>query len=100
MKADIHPQFNFPVTISCTGCGMSFTGGSTKQSISVHVCSKCHPFYTGEQRFIDTKGKVDKFQKKMEQAKSYAATVADKKAKKASKDQKESKSLRDLLAGI
>jgi large subunit ribosomal protein L31 len=78
---------------------MSFTGGSTKQSISVHVCYKCHPFYTGEQRFIDTKGKVEKFQKKMEQSKIYAAKVADKK-NKTGKDQKESKSLRDLLAGM
>jgi large subunit ribosomal protein L31 len=65
MKASIHPQFYDDVTVTCTGCGMSFVTGSTKKSITVHVCSKCHPFYTGEQRFIDTKGKVEKFKKKM-----------------------------------
>lgn len=99
MKASIHPEYHDAIKVSCTGCGMSFTGGSTKQSISVHVCYKCHPFYTGEQRFIDTKGKVEKFQKKMEQSKIYAAKVAEKKDK-AGKDQKETKSLRDLLAGM
>jgi large subunit ribosomal protein L31 len=99
MKKDIHPAYNNDIKVNCTGCGMSFISGSTKQSISVHVCSKCHPFYTGEQKFIDTKGKVEKFHKKMEQSKVYAAKQAEKKEKK-SKDQKETKSLRDLLAGV
>ena len=99
MKANIHPTYHSDIKVSCTGCGMSFVSGSTKQSISVHVCYKCHPFYTGEQRFIDTKGKVEKFQKKMEQSKVYAAKIAEKKTG-AGKDQKETKSLRDLLAGL
>lgn len=100
MKDDIHPQFFADVTVTCTGCGASFIAGSTKKSISVHVCSKCHPFYTGEQRFIDTKGKVEKFKKKMEQAKEHKIRVEEKKAKKENKGLKEEKSLRELLGGM
>jgi large subunit ribosomal protein L31 len=100
MKASIHPQFYDDVTVTCTGCGMSFVTGSTKKSITVHVCSKCHPFYTGEQRFIDTKGKVEKFKKKMEQAEVYKVKLDEKKAKKAGKGLKESKSLRELLENV
>ena len=79
---------------------MSFVTGSTKKSITVHVCSKCHPFYTGEQRFIDTKGKVEKFKKKMEQAQTFKVKLEEKKAKKAGKGQKETKSLRELLTDM
>jgi large subunit ribosomal protein L31 len=100
MKADIHPQYFTQVHVSCLGCGFAFTTGSTKQSITVNVCSKCHPFYTGEHKFIDTKGKVDKFQKKMEQATHYKKVIAEKKAKKSEKEGKEAKSLRELLAGL
>ena len=99
MKKGIHPQIFDDVVVTCTGCGTSFTTLSTKHSISVHVCSKCHPFYTGEQRLIDTKGKVEKFQKKMSQAKVYKASQEEKKSKK-NKDQKEVKSLRELLSDM
>lgn len=99
MKKGIHPEIFDDVVVSCTGCGMSFTTLSTKKSISVHVCSKCHPFYTGEQRFIDTKGKVEKFQRKMSQAKVYKEKVEEKKSGK-NKEQKETKSLRELLADM
>lgn len=100
MRVDIHPQYHDDVQVTCTGCGVSFMTGSTKQSITVHVCSKCHPFYTGEQRFIDTKGKVEKFKKKMEQAKTYKVKLEEKKAKKAGKGVKEAKSLRELLGEL
>lgn len=100
MKKSIHPDYFSDVVVTCTGCGASFTTGSTKKGISVHVCSKCHPFYTGEQKFIDTKGTVDKFRKKMEQAKVHKANIAEKKAKKLGKDQKEVKSLRELLGDM
>ncbi|HNQ31118.1 MAG TPA: 50S ribosomal protein L31 [Candidatus Woesebacteria bacterium] len=101
MKSSIHPNYFTDVPVQCTGCGMSFVTQSTKKSISVHVCSKCHPFYTGEQKFIDTKGKVEKFQKKMEQAKVHKVKLDEKKAKKAGKGgMKETKSLRELLADI
>jgi large subunit ribosomal protein L31 len=98
MKSGIHPQVYTDVAVGCTGCGASFMTISTKQAISVHVCSKCHPFYTGEQRFIDTKGKVEKFQKKMSQAKIYKQKVEEKKSTKGEKGQKEVRSLKELLS--
>jgi large subunit ribosomal protein L31 len=61
MKADTHPQYS-TVKVSCT-CGNSFETGSTQgQDISVEVCSECHPFYTGQQKVVDTAGRVGKFQ--------------------------------------
>lgn len=62
MKQNIHPQYN-QVTVKCA-CGESFTTGSTKNSIQVEICSKCHPFFTGKQKLIDTGGRVDKFNKR------------------------------------
>ena len=100
MKKSIHPELFADVKVMCTGCGASFVTLSTKKSINVHVCSKCHPFYTGEQRFIDTKGTVDKFRKKMEQAKTHKIKLDEKKAKKDGKEMKETKSLRELLGGM
>jgi large subunit ribosomal protein L31 len=100
MKKGIHPVLFTDIVVSCTGCGSSFTSLSTKQSISVHVCSKCHPFYTGEQKFLDTKGKVEKFQKKMSQAKVYKEKIEEKKTKKEAGSQRETKSLRELLSDM
>lgn len=62
MKKDIHPKY-IKATITC-GCGETFTTRSTKKDINIEICSKCHPFYTGKQKFIDTAGRVEKFQKK------------------------------------
>lgn len=60
MKAEIHPQYN-EVAVTCS-CGESFKTSSTHNGdISVEVCSKCHSFYTGQQRIMDTAGRVDKF---------------------------------------
>ena len=92
----IHPQFFTDVQVTCS-CGNSFTTGSTKQNISVEVCAKCHPFYTGEQRFLDSKGNVDRFNKQMQQAQAYKTKFGDKKKEKNSKGNKEGKSLRELL---
>jgi large subunit ribosomal protein L31 len=66
MKKDIHPEYH-SATVSCAGCGNSFVTGSTLKEIKVAVCSKCHPFYTGKQRFVDTEGRVDRFKKKYAQ---------------------------------
>lgn len=85
--------------VTCS-CGKTFTTGSTKQSISVEVCSLCHPFYTGEQRFLDTKGSVDKFLKKVEEGKKFKDVLAKKKEKKSGLKEKSSKSLRELLGEI
>jgi len=62
MKKDIHPAYH-RCTITC-GCGAKFETGSTKEKITVEICSSCHPFFTGTQKFVDTAGRVEKFQKK------------------------------------
>ena len=80
MKKDIHPKYNKEAKVSCA-CGNSFTVGSTVDDIHVEICSKCHPFYTGKQKLVDTARRVDKFQKKVEAAKG-AGTVRGKKEKK------------------
>ena len=62
MKEGIHPNYK-PATITCA-CGAVWETGSTKQDIHVEVCSKCHPFYTGRQKLVDTGGRVDRFKKR------------------------------------
>lgn len=79
MKADIHPTYFDNATVSCA-CGASFIVGSTKENISVEVCSACHPFYTGGEKVIDTAGRVERFKARAERAK----TLKEKRATKAS----------------
>ena len=62
MKAEIHPDYQ-PTTITCA-CGAVWETRSTKKDIHVEVCSKCHPFYTGRQKLVDTGGRVDRFKKR------------------------------------
>ncbi len=62
MKADIHPSY-VDSEVTC-GCGHSFKTRSTLPTIKVEICSNCHPFYTGQQKFVDTAGRVEKFQQK------------------------------------
>lgn len=62
MKEGIHPEYN-TVKVHCA-CGNEFETGSTKDEIKVEICSECHPFFTGRQKFIDKGGRVDKFKKK------------------------------------
>ncbi len=62
MKPDIHPKY-VECTVTC-GCGNTFKTRSTKATINVEMCSACHPFFTGQQRFVDTAGRVEKFQRK------------------------------------
>lgn len=62
MKDKIHPQFH-EVTVTCA-CGNSFVTGSTKKNLRVDVCSKCHPFFTGVQKIVDTTGRLERFTKK------------------------------------
>lgn len=63
MKANIHPQWFDDSKVTCA-CGNTFTTGSTVATIRVELCSACHPFYTGTQKFVDTLGQVDRFIKK------------------------------------
>ena len=62
MKQGLHPDYK-KVTVKCA-CGETFETGSVKDSLSVEICSKCHPFYTGKQKFVDSAGRVDKFKKR------------------------------------
>ena len=62
MREGIHPKYE-QTTIRCA-CGNTFTTGSTKGDIRVEICSKCHPFYTGKQKLVDTGGRVDRFNKR------------------------------------
>lgn len=98
MKVNIHPQYYEEAQVVCA-CGNVFTTGSTKQSIKVEICAKCHPFFTGEMRFVDTKGQVQKFQAKQQQAAKMADQVAKKKAKKKKLPQEEKRpmTLREML---
>lgn len=64
MKQGIHPQWYPEAKVTCA-CGATFTVGATAPEIHIEVCAACHPFFTGEARFVDTKGRVDKFQEAM-----------------------------------
>lgn len=68
MKSGIHPQWYPDAKVTCS-CGNTFTIGSTKPKIRVELCSHCHPFYTGEQRFVDTVGRIERFRQKQAAAK-------------------------------
>lgn len=63
MKDKIHPKYYEDAKVTCL-CGNTFTIGSTKREIRVEVCGKCHPFYTGEQRIVDSMGRVERFKKR------------------------------------
>ena len=71
MKSDIHPTYFVDAKVICA-CGNTFTTGSTKQEIHVEICSNCHPFYTGKQKFIDTQRRVDRFQRLIEKKSTMA----------------------------
>lgn len=62
MKQGIHPDYK-QATVKCA-CGETFTTGSVKEDIKVEICSKCHPFFTGKQKLVDTGGRVDRFKKR------------------------------------
>ena len=74
MKEKIHPTYYVDATVICA-CGNTWQTGSTRKTIHTDVCSRCHPFYTGEQRIVDTEGQVDRFYKKIEARKQYLADV-------------------------
>ena len=63
MKENTHPEYH-KITVTCLTCGNTFETGSTLKEIRVDTCSKCHPFYTGQQKATAARGRVDKFNKK------------------------------------
>ncbi len=98
MKKGIHPQVYSDATITCA-CGNSFTTMSTKKDIQVEICSACHPFYTGQKRYIDTEGQIDKFAKKLKIAQESGLSAKSAKAVKDAKKTTEKKgpiTLKDL----
>ena len=94
MKKKVHPKWYPKAQVKCA-CGHSFTTGSTVDKIEVEICSACHPFFTGEMKYVDTMGRVEKFQK---QQKKAAKVRAKKKKKIRAKKQKERpETLREML---
>lgn len=99
MKADIHPKWFETAVVSCA-CGNTFTVGATKEKIAIEICGKCHPFFTGEMRFVDTMGRVERFQTKQNAAKNTVYVSKKKKQMlKKAKDDATPKSLKEMLMG-
>ena len=73
MKEKIHPQYYPDAQVICA-CGNTFTTGSTRKVIRVELCSKCHPFLTGERRMMDTAGRVERFKRRYEKAEKAKAS--------------------------
>lgn len=69
MKTGIHPQYEDTI-ITCA-CGAQFKAGSISKNLQTELCSKCHPFYTGKHKLVDSAGQVDKFKKRQEAARAY-----------------------------
>jgi large subunit ribosomal protein L31 len=82
VKTKIHPKWYPNAKVTCA-CGSTFATGSTMPEIGVEVCSSCHPLYTGQQKFLDTAGRVDKFNQRVAQAEVKQAQAKARKAKKA-----------------
>lgn len=94
MKQTGHPQYFENAVVTCSSCGNKFVTGSTMETIRVELCGNCHPFYTGEQRFVDSASRIQKFQDKQEAAKLH---VTKKKEKEEKKVQSAPKTLREML---
>lgn len=100
MKASGHPQY-FQATVTCA-CGNTFTVGSTKPKIDVDICGACHPFFTGEMKFVDTMGRVERFMKKQTSTagQAYVSKTAKRAMKKKEEEEAEKKlpkSLKEML---
>jgi len=98
MKANIHPKYYESTQVTCA-CGNTFTVGSTQESLRVELCYKCHPFYTGEQRFVDSASRIQKFQAKQSIAKQYLTKKVKKQEEQKVKDTAP-KTLREMLMAV
>ena len=83
MKAEIHPTWYPEAVVTCQ-CGNTWTTGATVPEIRTEICSNCHPFFTGEQRIVDTEGRVDKFMKRLQRRDSIREEVATKREERIS----------------
>ncbi len=98
MKANIHPKFYEQAQVICV-CGNRFTTGSTQEVIHLELCYKCHPFYTGEQKFVDSASRIQRFQKKQDVAKTFIVKKVRKLEEKKKKDEAP-KTLREMLTAM
>lgn len=98
MKTTIHPKW-YPKALATCTCGNTFTTGSTLAELSLSTCSKCHPFYTGEHKFVDTEGRVQKFQKKQKEAVEKQKIIQERKKKEEVREAYRPKTLREMLLG-
>jgi large subunit ribosomal protein L31 len=97
MKTGIHPQWHHDAVVTCA-CGNSFVTGSVSATLQVDICNKCHPFFTGEVRFVDRQGRVDRFMQKQQQAQAKQSDLkAKQSAKKQAKPAGPAKNFRDIL---
>jgi large subunit ribosomal protein L31 len=85
MKKEIHPTYFPEAKVTCA-CGETWTVGSTQEEIRVDICSACHPFFTGEQRIVDTEGQVDRFYKRLEARQRFIEEQEEREAEKVSPD--------------
>jgi large subunit ribosomal protein L31 len=95
MKKDAHPDYYPEAKIKCA-CGAVFSIGATKKEIEIEVCSHCHPFFTGKDKFIDVAGRVEKFKEKIQKTraiKSVKKTTSKTQKRKAQKKKKQAKPL-------
>jgi large subunit ribosomal protein L31 len=107
MKKDIHPKFNRSAVVICS-CGNKFTTGSTLDEIKTELCSKCHPFYTGEQRIVDTENLAAKFAKRQEQTKTLGSFKSKRQKMQSRKERKQlnvsatprANTLKDMLKAL
>jgi large subunit ribosomal protein L31 len=90
MKANIHPKWYKSAKITCA-CGNTFTVGASYPELTVEICSNCHPFYTGQMKFVDAAGRVDAFRSKMKLAKSHVVSKTER--RKIKKQEKLSREL-------
>lgn len=99
MKTNIHPNWNPEAKVVCA-CGATFTTGSTMPEIHVEICSSCHPLFTGQAKFVDTLGQVERFQKKVEVSevkKEERQKIVEARKSKVAEKKKDRPSLKDLL---
>lgn len=82
MKQEIHPEYYPEATVVCS-CGNTFTVGATKETIQTDVCGECHPFFTGEQRIVDSAGQVDRFMRRLQAAEEMAEDRRERTSEKA-----------------
>ncbi|MBU0978350.1 50S ribosomal protein L31 [Patescibacteria group bacterium] len=93
MQQGIHPDWHDDCQVKCA-CGNAFTIGSTVQTLDIDICNQCHPFFSGEMKFVDRQGRVDKFKHKMEFAKKQ---LSKKQKTKSAKPSEPAKSYRQIL---